>query len=142
MELVKFFKKQTLIARIFGIPVRIDNRLFVVLFLMSVLTAINIPVTILEDPLAKFFFGLMTTLLFFLSIFLHELGHSIIAYREELEVREVVLYPFGGLARFKRPPDSAGAEFRIAIAGPATSFLLSITFLAAYLLPIGLNRLC
>lgn len=132
MELVKFFKKQTLIARIFGIPVRIDNRLFVVLFLMSVLTAINIPVTILEDPLAKFFFGLMTTLLFFLSIFLHELGHSIVAYREELEVREIVLHPFGGLARFKRPPDNAGAEFRIAIAGPATSFLLSVIFLLAY----------
>lgn len=132
MEIAKFFRKKTLVARIFEIPVRIDNRLFIVLLLMSILTASNIPFIILEDPLAKFFFGLLTTLIFFLSIFLHELGHSIVARRERLEVREIVLHPFGGLARFKRPPDSAGAEFRIAIAGPVTSFLLSLVFLLAY----------
>lgn len=132
MEITKFFKKKTLVARIFEIPVRIDNRLFLVLLLMSILTGLNIPVTILEDPLAKFFFGFLTTLIFFISIFLHELGHSIVARREHLEVREIVLHPFGGLARFKRPPDNAGSEFRIAIAGPVTSFLLSLIFLLAY----------
>lgn len=129
MKIINFFKRQTLIARIFEIPVRIDNRLYLVLFLMSVLTASNIPSSIIEDPLTKFFFGLLTTLIFFLSIFLHELGHSIVARWEQIEVREIVLHPFGGLARFKRPPDSARAEFRIAVAGPAMSFLLCLSFL-------------
>jgi Zn-dependent protease len=134
MEIAKFFKKKTQIARIFEVPVRIDNRMFVVLVILSVLTAINIPAVLLEDPLAKFFLGLLTIGVFFLSIFLHELGHLMVARREGLEVREIILYPFGGLARFKRPPDSAGEEFRIAIAGPVTSFLLSAVFFLFYLL--------
>lgn len=134
MEIAKFFKRKTLIARVFEIPVQIDNRIFVVLFLMSLLTAIHIPTTIIEDPLTKFFLGLLTTLIFFLSIFLHELGHSLMARAEKLEVREIILHPFGGLARFKRPPETARAEFRIAIAGPATSFLLSVIFLIASLI--------
>lgn len=134
MEIVKFFRQQTLIARIFEIPVRIDNRLFIVLAIMSVLTAMSIPTSIIEDPLTKIFFGLLTTLILFLSIFLHELGHSIIARREAIEIREIVLHPFGGISRFKRAPDSASAEFRIAIAGPATSFLLSLMFLGFYAL--------
>lgn len=132
MEIAKFFKRKTLIARVFEIPVQIDNRIFVVLFLMSLLTAINIPDTIIEDPLTKFFLGLLTTLIFFASIFLHELGHSLMARAERLEVREIILHPFGGLARFKRPPETARAEFKIAIAGPAVSFLLSLAFLILY----------
>lgn len=132
MKIAKFFKQKTLVARIFEIPVRIDNRLFIVIFLMSILTAINISSTIIEDPLTKLFLGFITTLVFFFSIFLHELGHSLIARSERLEVREIVLHPFGGLARFKRPPDNARSEFRVAIAGPATSFLLTLFFLIAY----------
>lgn len=132
MEITKFFKGKTLIGRVFEIPVRIDNRLYLVIFLMSVFTAISIPATHIEDPLVKFLFGLLTTVIFFLSIFLHEFGHSLMAYNERLEVREIVLHPFGGLAQFKRPPDNAKSEFRIAIAGPATSFLLFIIFLIAY----------
>jgi Zn-dependent protease/CBS domain-containing protein len=132
MEIAKFFKEKTQIARVFEIPVRIDNRLYLVIFLMSVFTAISIPAAHLEDPLMKFLFGLLTTIIFFVSIFLHELGHSLMAHTEAVEVREIMLYPFGGLSRFKRPPDNAKSEFRIAIAGPAVSFLLSIIFLAAY----------
>jgi CBS domain-containing protein len=45
-------------------------------------------------------------------------------------VLEIVLHPFGGLARFRREPDTPRAEFRIAIAGPAASFLLAVVFLA------------
>ena len=129
MQIIEFFKRQMQVARIFGIPVRIDNRWFLVLILMSWLTATNIPNSIVEDTLTKFAFGLITTLVFFFSIFLHELGHALVARWEQLEVREIVLHPFGGLARFKRPPDNARAEFRIAIAGPATSFIISLIFL-------------
>lgn len=133
MKIVEFFKRQILIARIFGIPVRIDNRWFLVLILLSWLTATNIPPSVISDSTTKYFFGLLTTLVFFFSIFLHELGHSLVARMEQIEVREIVLHPFGGLARFKRPPDNPRAEFRVAIAGPATSFLLSILFFVIWI---------
>jgi Zn-dependent protease/CBS domain-containing protein len=133
MQIIEFFKRQIQVARIFGIPVRIDNRWFLVLILMSWLTATNIPNSIIAETSTKIIFGFMTTLVFFFSIFLHELGHSLVARMEHIEVREIVLHPFGGLARFKHPPDNAGAEFRIAIAGPVTSFLISIIFFVIWI---------
>ncbi len=141
MRVIEFFKRQLLIAHIFGIPVRIDYRWFFVLILMSWLTATYIPSSIVEDTFAKLGFGFLTTLVFFFSIFLHELGHALVARLEKLEVREIVLHPFGGLARFKRAPDNPRTEFLVAIAGPATSFIISLVFLAltAFLNSLGSN---
>lgn len=129
MQILEFFRRQVQIARIFGIPVRIDYRWFIVLILMSWLTAMYIPSSMVEDIFAKLILGFIATLIFFVSILIHELGHCIIARMEGVEVRDIVLHPFGGLARFYRAPDTPRAEFRIAIAGPATSFLLAIIFL-------------
>jgi CBS domain-containing protein len=47
---------------------------------------------------------------------------------EGLRVLEIVLHPFGGLARFEHPPESARTEFRVAIAGPLASFALALIF--------------
>ena len=46
------------------------------------------------------------------------------ARAEGIEIEEIVLHPFGGLARMKSEPENPRAEFRIAVAGPAASFLL------------------
>lgn len=96
---------------------------------MSWLAAVNMPMSVVTDFFARVLLGLMTTLIFFFSIFLHEFGHCLVAKRERLEIREILLYPFGGLSRFKRPPDNSQVEFLVAIAGPATSFLVSFLFL-------------
>lgn len=138
MQVTEFFKRQLLLARVFGIPVRIDYRWFFVLVLLAWLTAAYIPASLVEGNLARFFFGLLTTVIFFASIFLHELAHAMIARMEKIEVVEIVLHPFGGLARFRHAPDTPRAEFRIAIAGPAASLLLSIIFLV---LTISFNSL-
>src|SRR5258708_8663535 len=45
---------------------------------------------------------------------------------EGIEIEEIVLHPFGGLARLRTQPESPGAEFRIAVAGPAASFIFSL----------------
>jgi Zn-dependent protease/CBS domain-containing protein len=109
--------------------VRVDFRWFIVLIMMSWLTATGISKSAVEDISIRLIFGFVTTLIFFFSIFLHELAHCLIARMENVEVIEIVLHPFGGLARFKRAPQTARAEFRIAIAGPAASFVISIFFL-------------
>lgn len=129
MKFLEIFKRQLLIAYVFGIPVRIDYRWFFVLALMAWLTAVNIPSDLIEGVFIKLVFGLITTLVFFGSIFFHELAHAFAARFEGVEVMEIVLHPFGGLARLRREPDNPRTEFRIAIAGPAASFLLALVFL-------------
>jgi Zn-dependent protease/predicted transcriptional regulator len=128
MKFLQFFKRQLLVAHVSGIPVRVDYRWFFVLALMTWITAGGIH-SLTDNLLASAVFGLLTTLVFFGSIFLHELAHAVAARMEGIEVLEIRLHPFGGLARFRREPDTPRAEFRIAIAGPAASFLVAVLFL-------------
>jgi Zn-dependent protease/CBS domain-containing protein len=69
-------------------------------------------------------------ILFFTSLLLHELGHALQAKREGVEIEGITLWLFGGVARFKGMFPSAGAELRIAVAGPLVSLLLGGLFVA------------
>jgi len=72
--------------------------------------------------------GAVTSLLFFGSVLVHELGHSWVALRNAIPIRSITLFIFGGIAQIGREPPSAGVEFRIAIAGPLTSLGLAGLF--------------
>lgn len=72
--------------------------------------------------------AVLTSLLFFISIVLHELGHSIVALSYGIRVRSIVLFIFGGMAQTEKEADSPSAEFWIAIAGPLVSVMLAILF--------------
>ena len=72
--------------------------------------------------------AIVAALLFVVSILLHELGHAWEARREGLEVDGITLWLFGGVSQFKGGFPSAGAEFRIAIAGPLVSLVLGVFF--------------
>ena len=135
MRFSDFFKKQILVARVAKIPVRIDYRWFVVFGVTLWLIA-----TVFEEgsqriqalpPLQAWSVAAATTLLMFLSIFGHELSHALVGRTEGIETEEIVLHPFGGLARLGKEPDSPRAEFRIAVAGPASSFVFSLLAFAA-----------
>ncbi len=132
MNVLEFSRRQVQIARVLGIPVKADYRWFVVFALMMWLTATNIREYV-SDQFVALLLGAATTLAFFISIFGHELAHALAARLENIQTQEIVLHPFGGLARMEREPDNPRAEFRIAIAGPAASFLFGILFLAAML---------
>ncbi len=72
--------------------------------------------------------AIVAAVVFFLSLLAHELGHAFVARREGMEIDGITLWLFGGIARFKGMFPSAGAEFRIAIAGPLVSLALGVVF--------------
>jgi Zn-dependent protease len=72
--------------------------------------------------------AIAAAVLFFASLLLHELGHAFQARREGIEIEGITLWLFGGVAKFKGAFPSAGAEFRIAIAGPIVSLVLGLLF--------------
>jgi Zn-dependent protease len=135
VSLKDFYKRQITVARIFDIPVRFDYRWFVVFLLSAWLIAVNLGRggmfvgTYRLQPVGSvvaWTLGIITTLGLFLSVLIHELSHAFMARAEGIEIEEIVLHPFGGLARLRKEPESPRAEFRIAIAGPAASFVLGI----------------
>src|SRR3989440_11963670 len=135
MSFKGFFKRQILVARVYGIPVRIDYRWFIVFALSVALIAANVRKHSMQlgtmrlpptGDLEAWTLGLVTTLALFLSVFGHELSHALVGRTEGIEIEEIVLHPFGGLARLKTQPENPKAEFRIAVAGPAASFLFSL----------------
>jgi Zn-dependent protease len=79
--------------------------------------------------------AIVATVLFFCSLLLHELEHAMQARRDGMELDGITLWLFGGVARFKGMFPSAGAEFRIAIAGPLVSLLLGVIFVLIALIP-------
>ncbi|MGH2920881.1 MAG: site-2 protease family protein [Gaiellaceae bacterium] len=72
--------------------------------------------------------AIVASVLFFSSLLLHELGHAVQARREGMEIDGITLWLFGGVAKFKGMFPSAGAEFRIAIAGPLVTLALGLLF--------------
>jgi Zn-dependent protease len=72
--------------------------------------------------------GIVSTVLLFFSVLLHELSHSLMSQRYGIPVRSITLFIFGGVSDISKEPKSAHKEFTIAIVGPITSFLIAGIF--------------
>jgi Zn-dependent protease len=132
-------KKSTLrLAHVLGIPIGLDPSWFLIFALFTwVLAANYFPLEFKNwTTLQYWVVAALTTILFFFSVLLHEIGHSIMAIRYKLTVKSIKLYIFGGVSEITSEPKSAMAEFVIAFAGPFTSLLLAGIF---YLLSMALT---
>lgn len=74
--------------------------------------------------------AVVAAILFFVSLLLHELGHALQARRDDVEIDGITLWLFGGVAKFKGELPSAGAELRIALAGPLVSLAIGALCIA------------
>ncbi len=70
--------------------------------------------------------AVITTILFFLSILLHELGHSVVAKSRGIPVPSIVLFALGGVSQMQREPEKASTEFWMALTGPLVSVVIGV----------------
>ncbi|MBN1134954.1 MAG: site-2 protease family protein [Anaerolineae bacterium] len=131
------------LGKVLGIPVRLHATWFLVAVLVTVSLAAGFFPQQYEgwSPMTYWLVGAVTTVLFFASVLLHELGHSVLALREKVPVKSITLFIFGGVAQIGAEPPTAGAEFRIAIAGPMVSFALAAIFTGLGAIVAGIESL-
>lgn len=122
--------KPITIARVFGIPIKLNYGWFPVFGLhIYAVSAHYLPHHFPSQSAVEHWgLGLLTTVLLFLSVLGHELGHALFARAEGLKIYDITLHLFGGLARFDREADTPLGDFKIAVAGPAASFLHGFMF--------------
>jgi Zn-dependent protease len=128
MGFFEAFKRQFVLMYVSGIPVRADYRWLAVLFLITLVTAGGLDARV-DTAAESYVVAFITTIAFFASVLIHELAHALVARIEGVDVLEIVLHPFGGLARMRHEPETPKAEFRIAAAGPVASFGLAVLFI-------------
>jgi Zn-dependent protease/CBS domain-containing protein len=120
------------IGRALGIPIYVHASWFVVFFLVSSSLATGYLPEMLPGLSVPRYWGMggIAALLLFLSVLLHELGHSYVALRYKIPIKQITLFIFGGMAHMGKEPPSPRAEFLIAMAGPLVSFILGAVCLS------------
>jgi Zn-dependent protease/predicted transcriptional regulator len=121
------------LGRILGIPLDVNWGWLIVFGLIT--WTLGSGVFPAENPglsrATYYAMAVVASLLFFGCLILHELGHALVARREGMEIEGITLWLFGGVARFASGFPSAGAELRIASAGPLVTLVLGGAFVAA-----------
>ncbi len=114
------------IGRALGIPIHLHASWFAVFFFVTWSLATGYLPDTLPGLSAPRYWGMggIAALLLFLSVLLHELGHSYVALRYQIPIRQITLFIFGGMAHMGKEPPSPRAEFLIAMAGPLVSLIL------------------
>jgi len=114
------------IGRILGIPIKVHVSWFLIFgFVTWSLATGYLPESIPGLSVPRYWMmGGVASLLLFGSVLLHELGHSFVALRYRIPIRQITLFVFGGIAQMHREPPGPRAEFLIAIGGPIVSFAL------------------
>lgn len=118
------------IGTIMGIPIRVHFSWLIVFGLITwSLSTFYFPKAAPDLPATSYWIkGVLAALLLFGSVAFHELAHSFVAKRYKISIESITLFIFGGVAQMKGEPPHPKAEFRIAIAGPLSSFFLAALF--------------
>src|SRR3954469_15035389 len=112
------------LARIFGIRIGVDLSWFFVLFLIIWSLSDEFQNLFPGNDSKAFALAVVSALLFFLTILLHELGHAVVAIRNGIPILGIDLWMFGGVAKLGRDTESPGVEFRVAVAGPLVTLAI------------------
>ena len=122
------FKSSFRLGRILGIPIEVHVSWLLAFILFTVSFTFTFRQAYSWSTPLTWVVGLATSLLFFVSVLLHELAHSVYARSKGIPVRNITLFIFGGVSQITEEPKTADTEFAMAFAGPLTSFVLAALF--------------
>ncbi|WP_435366052.1 site-2 protease family protein [Haloarchaeobius sp. DYHT-AS-18] len=144
------------LTSIWGIPININISLIVFLPILAWLigsgqqitlyagiidglAGSSLDVAVLRQGTTPWLIGAAAAVGLFVSVTLHELGHSWVALRYGLTIESITLWIFGGVASMASIPREWNREFWIAIAGPITSVLIGVVcYILLQIIPTSL----
>jgi len=126
--------KQTVrLGRVGGVPVGAHWSVVVILALIAELLAVAVlPAAFPHQSTALYWAAAgVAAVVFLASLLAHELAHALVARRNGVGVRSITLWMLGGMAELDADAPSAGADLRIALAGPAASLAAGLVLFGA-----------
>lgn len=128
-------KSSLKIGSVMGIPIRLHITFLLILPIFAYVFAIN-PQPFgfkgVEPPVVRYLLSVLTAILLFASILLHELAHSYFAMRYGVKIESITLFLFGGVSAMEEMPRKPGQEAKMASAGPLTSLVIGFVCLFIY----------
>lgn len=114
------------LGRIDGITVRAHWSVAVILVIIAQVLAVSwLPAAYPHQRAALYWtVAVISAVLFLASLLAHELAHAVVARHSGVTVKSITLWMLGGVTDMADEPPTAAADFRIAMAGPATSLVL------------------
>ncbi len=118
------------IGRIFGIDIYVDSSWFLIFILFTWILAANyFPQKYTDWSRGlHWLIGIITSLLIFASVLIHELAHSVVALKQGERVKNITLFILGGVAQISEEPKKPSRELIMALVGPLTSLSLGVVF--------------
>ncbi|HLB86221.1 MAG TPA: site-2 protease family protein, partial [Terriglobales bacterium] len=118
-------KAQVKVGRIAGISIGLHYSWFIIALLIALSLAQHFRAVAPQwSSIEVWMAAVITGLLFFAALLLHELAHSFVAKTRDLRVRAITLFALGGVSQIETEASDAKSEFWIAIAGPVTSVVI------------------
>jgi Zn-dependent protease len=126
---------------LFGIRIGVDGSWFLILFLMIFWLSGDFRQTLHSSDGVAYLTTVVTVLVLFASLVVHELGHALVARAHGIGVRRIDLFLFGGLTQMSRDAATPREDFQIAAAGPLATFGFVVLCVILNLLIVGPDRL-
>jgi Zn-dependent protease len=126
---------------LFGIRVGVNSTWFLILFLMIFWLSRDFRQALHSSDGIAYLTTVVTVLVLFGSLIIHELGHALAARRQGIAVDRIELFLFGGFTQMSRDAITPGEDFKIAAAGPLATFCFVLVCLALDLAIVGPHRL-
>src|SRR5690348_911923 len=125
---------------LFGFRIGLDRSWFLILFLMIFWLSGDFRRTLHSSDGVAYLTTVITVLVLFGSLIVHELGHALVARAHGIDVRRIDLFLFGGLTQMSRDAATPGEDFQIAAAGPAATLGFVLLCLGIDLAIVGPDR--
>ena len=126
---------------IFGFRVGVDASWFLILFLLIFVLSGPFRATLHSSDAVAYTTTVVSVLLLFASLIVHELGHALVARRLGIGVKRIDLFLFGGLTHMSRDAATPGEDFKIAVAGPLATLGVIVVGLGIDVALVGTHRL-